>query len=216
MPQTKTVPPIPGDLVRIPAEPKSKWVRIIAFGLLGVFVSSCLVCGYVAYLVRPKLFDDPVVAAANAKEILDFTPCAGYEPKGTIDWNVLHLISLRGVYYEHRTADGLLMILKVATPSLQGNQNVQAHIRNVLQEKNGVSDALIVNQIVEQLTLTVQGRQRDFAISKAKDPATNVEYRLLEGTVTSKDDDGQVLIGMRVVESAWNLDAVKEMLTSIK
>jgi hypothetical protein len=161
------------------------------------------------------MFDDPLVAAANAREILDFTPCAGYEPKGTIDWNVLHLIALRGVYYEHRTADGLLMILEVATPSLQGYQNVQSHIRNVLQEKNGVSDALVVSKVVDQLTLTVQGRQRDFAISRAKDPATNVEYRLLEGTVTGKND-GQVLIGMRVVESAWNLDAVKEMLTSIQ
>jgi len=162
------------------------------------------------------MFEDPVVAAANAKEILDFTPCAGYEPKGTIDWNLLHLISLRGVYYEHRTADGLLMILEVATPSLQGYQNVQSHIRNVLQEKNGVSDALVVSKVVDQLTMTVQGRQRDFAISRAKNPAREIEYRLLEGTVTGKNNQAQVLIGMRVVESAWNLDAVKEMLTSIQ
>lgn len=182
--------------------------------MLGLILTSCLTCGFLLYRIRPRLFNDPLVAQLSAQSIMSFTPCPGYEPKGTIDWSIPALISMRGVYYEHRTADGMLMLLEVTTPNFRGYQNVQDHIRNVLHEKNGISNALVVNPIVEQLTLQVQGRQRDFAISKARDPANKLDYRLLEGTVNGHA--GQVLIGMRVVESAWDLDAVKNMLMSIQ
>ncbi|MBX3440970.1 MAG: hypothetical protein KF774_01095 [Planctomyces sp.] len=208
---------LPGELGRplMPSEPRSRWARPAAIVLLCAGVLSALICGYLLTLMRPRLYEDPAVARSVADSLLTFTPPPGYEPKGTIDWRLLTFLSLQGVYYEHRSVDGMLMLLQVASPGLQGSDTVRQHIDEVLREKNGVSDALVVSPNVERMTIEVQGRQRDFSVSRAVDSATDANYRLLEGTVEGRNGV-PVLIGMRVVESAWNIDAVKAMLQSIR
>jgi len=211
----KVTSPTAGELSRIDSPaPRRRWVRVVASLAIGLIVTSCLSCALVAWLVRPRLYEDPAVARAVAANMLTFTPSPGFEPRGTIEWNLLSFLTLRGVYYEHRSADGVLMLLEVANPRLEGFSDVRKHVEHVLREKNGVGDALIVDQKVERLTLNVQGRDREFAISSARDPVTDASYKLLEGTV--EGPGGPILIGMRVASAAWNLDAVRDMLMSIK
>jgi hypothetical protein len=108
----------------------------------------------------------------------------------------------------------MLLLLEVGSSRLQGYQDVQRHVERVLREKNGISDSMIVDPVTETLDVEVQGRQREFKISRAHDAATDVQFRILEGTVDGRT--GPVLIGMRVPETAWNRDAVEEMLKSIQ
>jgi hypothetical protein len=204
-------PALKGDA----AAPRSPLVRFLVFTLAGLLLLSCIAGGYFVYLMRPKVKEDPQFAKIVAENILQFTPATGFEPKGTIEWNIPSALSLRGVYYEHRTGDGVLMLLEVQPSVFQDSDDVKKHIEHVLLEKNGVSESLVVSPVVEPLTVDIQGRSRDFTISKARDPVTSTDYRLLEGTVTGRNN-GTVLIGMRIAESAWNIDAVKDMLKSIR
>jgi hypothetical protein len=184
--------------------------------MLGLTFASCLACGTLLYAIRPRIIDDPAVANEVAKGILTFVPAPGYEAQGVIDWNIYSLLSLRGVYFDRHGSDGegMLLLLEVGTSRLQSYEDVRKHIERTLLEKNGISDSMIVDPQKEKLTVEVQGRQRNFTITKARDISTEAPYRLLEGTVDGPA--GPVLIGMRVAESAWNLDAIEEMLKSIQ
>jgi hypothetical protein len=203
--------------------PPPKWIRVAAYVVVGLGVLSCLTCGYVIYLVKPTVSNDPQFAQALADNILKFTPIDGYAPKGTIRWPLLSLLELRAVYYEKPDIDGTMVLIEVGSKTLQGSERVQKHLETMLREKNGVSDALQVQPKVIRVPLVVQAREREFEMSQALDPVTNVRYRIVEGTVSSLNDR-TVFIGLRYrtnsseneIDSDRLPDDVRKMLESIK
>lgn len=203
------------------AAPAPRWIRYLAYAVVGAAALSCLTCGYLLYLAKPTVSTDPTFAQFMADNIVSFTPAPGYVPKGAIEWPLLSLLNMRAVYFEKPEVDGLLVMIEVGTESLRGNERVEKHLEAMLREKNGISDALEVQRRVVRESVTVQGRVREFELSEGLDPTTNIRYRLIEGTVQSILGRS-VFIGIR-----YRLDAetdhrdvipedIRKMLESIK
>lgn len=201
--------------------PAPKWIRYLAYAVVGTAAASCLTCGYLLYLAKPTVSTDPAFAQFTADNILTFTPAEGYLPKGAIEWPLLSLLKMRAAYFEKPEVDGMLVLIEVGSDVLQGNQKVERHLEAMLREKNGISDALQVQPRVVAEDVTVQGRDRRFELSEAIDPVTNVHYRLIEGTVQSIMSK-PVFIGVRykldaeVVDKEVIPDDIRKMLESIK
>jgi hypothetical protein len=201
--------------------PAPKWIRYLAYAVVTVAAISCLTCGYLLYLAKPTISSDPTFAQFTAENILTFTPIEGYLPKGAIEWPLLSLLRMRAAYFEKPDIDGMLVLIEVGSDALRGNERVEKHLESMLREKNGISDALQVQPLVKKESVMVQGREKQFDLSEAVDPITNVRYRLIEGTVDSIM--GQpVFIGMRYKIDAESQmtdrlpDDVRKMLESIK
>lgn len=201
-----------------------KWIRALAYAVVGIGVFSILACGYVLYLIQPTLSSDPEFAQQLAQNIIAFTPIEGYAPKGSIRWPLLSLLEMRAVYFEKSAVEGMLVVIEVGGKQLQGNQRVEKHLEAMLREKNGVSDALQVQPKVVKVDLKVQGQEKTFEMSRALDPVTNLRYRIIEGTVVSRNVN-PVYIGLRFKEDSAATDAdsadqlpedVRRMLESIR
>jgi hypothetical protein len=204
-----------------PPAPAPKWIRYLAYTIVTVAGVSCLTCGYLLYLAKPTVSTDPEFAQFTAENIIEFTPIEGYLAKGAIEWRLFSLLKMRAAYFERPDVDGMLVLIEVGSDALQGNERVEKHLESMLREKNGISDALQVQPLVKKEAVMVQGRERQFELSEALDPTTNVRYRIIEGTVESHL--GQpVFLGLR-----YKVDAetpmtdglaadVRKMLESIK
>ncbi|QDT56919.1 hypothetical protein Pan44_49820 [Caulifigura coniformis] len=185
--------------------PAPKWVRYLAYTVVALFGTTCLTCGYLLYLAKPTVSNDPAYAQFTAENIVTFTPAQGYLPKGAIEWPLLSLLKMRAAYFEKPEVDGMLVLIEVGSDALQGNERVERYLESMLREKNGISDALQVQPLVKKELVKVQGRERQFDLSEALDPVTNVRYRLIEGTVQSILGR-PVFIGLR-----YKLDAESDM-----
>jgi hypothetical protein len=198
-----------------------RWIRYLAYGVVTAAALSCLSCGYLLYLAKPTVSTDPTFARFMADNILSFAPAPGYVPKGAIEWPLLSLLKMRAAYFEKPEVDGMLVMIEVGSDALQGNQRVEKHLELMLREKNGISDALELQPRVVRENVMVQGRERAFELSDALDPATNIRYRLIEGSVQS-------IMGLPVfIGVRYKLDAeteqrdvipedIRKMLESIK
>ncbi len=206
--------------VDVPA-PAPRWVRWIAYGLVIGFFASILTCGYVAWLAKPIITNDPEFAQFTAENILRFTPAAGYLPKGAIEWPMLSLLKMRAAYFEKPDVDGMLVLIEVGSDFVVGNERVEKHVEAMLREKNGISDALQVEPRVARETVIANSREREFELSLAKDPITGVRYRLIEGVVSSIMGK-PVFVGVRyridanASDSDPMPDDIRKMLESIK
>ncbi len=201
--------------------PAPKWIRYLAYAVVAVAACCCLACGYLFYLAQPTVSNDPEFARFTAENILTFDPADGYLPKGAIEWPLLSLLKLKAAYFEKPDVDGLLVIIEVGSDFLRGNERVERHVEAMLREKNGISDALQVEPRTVRESVEVQGRLRDFELSEAIDPVTNVRYRLVEGTVQSIMSH-PVFIGVRYRLDAEGdrrealPDEIRKMLQSIR
>ena len=201
-----------------------RWIRALAYAVVGVGLFSVLACAYVLYLIKPTVSNDPEFAQQLAQDIIVFQPIEGYAPKGSIRWPLLSLLEMRSVYFEKTAVEGTLVLIEVGGKQLQGNERVKKHLEVMLREKNGVSDALQVQPKVVKVDVKVQGHEKTFEMSRALDPVTNLRYRIIEGTVVSRNVN-PVYIGLRfkedtAVSEADNVDQlpedVRRMLESIR
>jgi hypothetical protein len=201
--------------------PAPKWIRYLAYTVVGVGGLSCVTCGLLLYKAKPTVTTDPVLAKNIAENILDFTPVQGYLPKGAITWPLFSLLRMNAAYFEKPEVDGLLVLIEVGSDALEGNERVERHLESMLREKNGISDALQVQPVVKREGVMVQGEERQFELSEAIDPTTNVRYRIVEGTVDSLMRK-PTFIGLRYKVDAESQmtdrfpDDVRKMLESIK
>jgi len=210
------------ELNSIDAPPSApKWIRYLAYVVVACSALSCLSCGYLLYLAKPTVSTDPTFAQFTAENILTFKPVEGYLPKGAIEWPLLSLLKMRAAYFERPDVDGMLVLIEVGSDALQGNARVERHLESMLREKNGISDALQVQPLGKKESVMIQGRERQFELSEAIDPVTNVRYRLVEGTVQSILGR-PVFIGLRYkIDAEAQMtdrlpDDVRKMLESIK
>jgi hypothetical protein len=204
-----------------PPAPAPKWIRYLAYTVVTVGGLSCVTCGLLLYNAKPTVSTDPAFARNVAENILEFTPVEGYLPKGAITWPLFSLLRMNAAYYEKPEVDGLLVLIEVGSDALQGNERVEKHLESMLREKSGISDALQVQPLVKKEAVMVQGQERQFELSEAIDPTTNVRYRIIEGSVKSILGK-PTFIGLRYKVDAENQmtdrlpDDVRKMFESIK
>lgn len=185
----------------------------LAVGMIGI----CAVCGGGVYLFQPHLADDERSVGPLMDDVLSIDVPASFEPRGTIEWNLAFLMSLRGAYYEtaDRQQEGVLMFLAVEGGSLD-KPNVRSHVERVLSEKSNGTVPLTPDGEPEERMVPIRGEDKPFTFETGVDPSSKVRYRLAHGVVDGENGQ-EVLVALRIREDAgWDDAATIAMLESIR
>jgi hypothetical protein len=195
-------------------QPRGRWATVLATAAAIALVAVCGLCGAGLFYFRPQLTEDAARVGVVEAEMLRIDVPPDFEPRGTIEWNVLGLVLMRGVYYELVGGDGLLMLLHVDS-RLMGEPDVREHVERTLREKGGGGPPLEITESEDRI-FNVRGRNVTFRYRRGRDPANDSRYRLVEGVVDG--NTGTVLIAFRIAEEAWELrqGAVEATITSIR
>jgi hypothetical protein len=195
----------------------------VALLFLGVgSIAVCGLCGGAMYVFQPHVSEDPADVRALMDELLTVdipaAPAAvAFEPRGTINWNVAFMLSLRGAYYETQDEelDGLLMFLEVSGASLEKPQ-VRSHVDRVLRERSDGRIQLAPGGRSEVRRLPVRGVPCEFAFETGTNTASGDSYRLVTGTVPGRGGS-EVLIALRIRQSPeWSDRIVEQLIESIE
>lgn len=186
-------------------------------------IAICGICGGALYYFQPHVTEDPDAVAALMVELVTIdvpqseTSKVRFHPRGTIEWNLAYMMSLRGAYYEtvDPQQDGVLMFLEVTGASLQ-KPDVRTHIDRMLSERGGAGPPLKPSGHPDYRVLTVRGQPAEFTFETAVDPATKDSYRLISGVVVGNRWH-DVLITLRIKSAApWDDSVAVRMLESIQ
>jgi hypothetical protein len=150
-------------------------------------------------------------------ELLEIDIPASFEPRGTIEWNLAFMLSLRGSYYEtaDRSREGVLMFIGVDGGSLN-KPNVRAHVERVLNEKSNGTVSLAPEGAPDERMIAVRGESVPFTFETGVEPSTKNRYRLIHGVVDGRRG-GEVLIALRIKQDGdWNDEVAVKMIESIR
>lgn len=211
----------------MPAEPApGDWNAPATVVLLFLAVGSIAICGVFGgalYYFQPHVSEEPDSVQLLMDELVTIEVpqregmAVRFVPRGTIDWNLAFMMSLRGAYFEtaDETQDGVLMFLEVAGASL-AKPDVRSHIDRVLRERGGTGPQLNPTGDSEYRRLTVRGQPAEFTFETAVDPASGEKYRLISGVVTGNRWH-DVLITLRIKSAApWDDSVAERMIESIE
>ena len=194
------------------------WWATAAWSLfLGVGFLICGGIGVGMYWFRPTFKEGGAAAEKLTPELLTLNVPPSFQPVGTIEWNVAHLITMRGVYYDvlpsgADTHSGLFMLLEVDS-RFGDDVTVRKHIQSVLFEEGaGGSPVVIING--RDVEYTVRQDKTPFRITLGKIPNTENLVCLVQGVVPGKH--GDVMIGLRVPKEDWDEEGFIRMLGSIR
>ena len=197
-----------------PAEsgPRPIWMLLLGF-LSAMALAGCCVCAGALWWFRPRIHEDPAMAREMTPEIVSIAIPEVLQPRGTIIWRIGFLLTIRGVYYERFTGDGLMTLVEVNS-RFRTDQDVQRHIRTTLMEKGGGGTPLVIDHSrTEEKVFVIRGQEIRFRFNVGKDPTSGRIYHLAEGVFPG--DGGEVLLALRIEESHWNEQEVLDMLNSI-
>lgn len=190
----------------LPDEPHERRPNPLLLVLTGALslalVLACCVCGIGAWWFRPQLIDNPVHAEQVLGEIVDIQIPETFHPRGTIEWNVAFVLSLRGVYFERFVGDGTLVLLEVKGDMTQ-EDHLRRHIRRTLLEEGSGGSQLVVDKTKTFAeNFEIRGQSVPFTFEIARNPQTNRTYHIVDGVFEGKS--GQVLLTLRVDDEHWN------------
>ena len=190
----------------------------VALVLLSIGLAAiCGTCGGAMYLFQPKLSDDAQRVDPLVDELLQIDIPAAFEPRGTIEWNMAFMLSLRGAYFEtsDRSQDGVLMFLGVEGGSLD-KPNIRAHVERVLSEKSNGTVRLTPEGSPEERLISIRGVPTTFTFETGVDPGSKEKYRLMHGVVDGAKGQ-EVLIALRIKTGPqWDDAVAVGMLESIR
>lgn len=198
------------DLGEDDERPSRLWVVILTLGAMGLLGGVCL-CGLGLYLFRPVFSHEPEHVAELTADLVQVELPVGWQPGGTIEWNILWMMMFRGAYYEWEDAQGQLAIVGV-DGRVVSQKDVRDHIVRQLQEAGGTG-ALVVDR-EETREITVSGIVVPFVFQQGTDVATDLPVRLVEGVVNGSR--GPVLIALRINTASWDEQQVLHMLSTLK
>lgn len=187
---------------------------ILVAGFFSAFILLfCCVCGGAGWWFKPEIHEDPDRAAEIVRDIVDIDIPDAYQPEGTIEWNVLYLMRIRGAYYERFAGDGLLTFVEVNS-RLESEADVRAHIHDTLIRKGGGGTPLVIDESeTKTIEVEINGMFVPFTIQIGRDPPTAQTFHIIEGVFEGKH--GGVLLSMRVNADNWEEQSVIDMLNSI-
>jgi hypothetical protein len=147
--------------------------------------------------------------------LLDIDVPDEFRPRGTIEWSVGTLGSVRGAYYDVTEGDGLLMFVAVDS-RYSHRAAVREHIERVLRDEGGNPVDLVRDEPPRTRNVPIRSEAVPFTFETRKDGAGQ-EHRLVEGVVEGTGGGGQVLIAVRFRnEGPLTDEAVVRMLGSIR
>lgn len=195
--------------------PRRRWRPKVIWGLLGAMLAIVVTAAVVAvYAFRPHVVRDPAQVAALAGSLLDIDVPPEFRPRGTIEWNVVFLMSMQGAYYDLAEGKGRLMLIGVDS-RYSRKPRVRAHIERVLREEGAGQDGLVRDAPPHMRDIAIRGEPVPFSFQTFVDPATKAEYRQIEGVVDGQS--GQVLVALRFRgDGEFTDDRAVRMLESIR
>lgn len=205
--------PSDGDRPQRSAPQKTRvWTSLLAVAFAAMVVSCCL-CGILLMRQWPSFHQDPAAAEALTRQMLAIDIPEVFEPQGTIEWNVLLVLTMRGAYYTHQVDDGELTLLKLDSP-LISQPDFREHVIHALRQ-NGAGSGFDLNVLhSETKRFDIAGEtQVPFQFLRAEDRTTGTERRLVDGVVTGKR--GPVLVALWLDEDVWDEDMVTQLIQSI-
>ena len=186
-----------GNVVISP--PRSR-LRTILGTLLAVLMLTMVgLCGFGFYYFRPVLTENPAAVEPLTAQMLRIDIPPEFEPRGTIEWNFLWGVLMRGVYYELASDEGFLMLLQVDS-RLMSQPDIQEHVDRTLRDKGGGGPPLEITESIER-PFMVRGVNRMFRFRVGESPADHSRYHLVEGTVDGFS--GTVLVAFRIEDAVW-------------
>ena len=150
------------------------------------------------YWFRPHLSESPAQAQKLASEILPLEIPSKYRPKGTIDWNLASLISLRGAYFEHVSGQGTLMLVE-ADSRYSHDEVLRQHFqRTLFEEGGGGAPLVVVDHYDRELTVRDQKLPFHFEIGKEanSEKPIFVVHGVVPGPVRREGQRSAVLIAL--------------------
>ena len=181
-------------------------------------------CAGGLYLFQPHVSEEPAGATALVNEMLlidvpddPLSDPVAFVPRGTIEWNIAFMMSLRGAYFEadDEQLDGLLMCREGTGASLQ-KPDVREHVDRVLRERSDGRIQLRSDGPPEIRLMPVRGVPSEFTFETGTDPATKDAYRLVTGIVPG-NLGGEVLIALRIKQTdPWSDAIIARMVESIR
>lgn len=205
-----------------PAErPSRRWLnRALAALLVGGLVAIGIVGAVAFNRLRPRVVEDAARVVELTGSVLDIDVPEQFRPRGTIEWSVGAVGSVRGAYYDvagagaGAGADGLLMIIAVDS-RYSDRSSVRAHVERVLREEGGDTADLVRQETPRTRNVSIRGEAVPFTFATRKARSSQEEYRLIEGVVEGAA--GQVLIAVRFRNGGpLTEEAVVRMLESIR
>jgi hypothetical protein len=186
-------------LLGAPPQPRGRLTTVLTtLGVVAV-ISLIALCAGGLYFFRPHLTEDPNRVPVVQVEMLGLTPPPGFEPRGTIEWNLFSAVLMRGVYYELASRDGMLMLLHVDS-RLMHEVDVRQHVERTLRDKGGGGLPLTISS-AKEITFPIRGELVPFQHRVGKSPTDQTEYQLIEGVVDGRS--GKVLVAYRVASAVW-------------
>ncbi|MFV0446366.1 MAG: hypothetical protein ACK5Q5_22565 [Planctomycetaceae bacterium] len=186
-------------LLGAPPQPRGRTATVLTTLAVVTILAVMTLCAGGLYYFRPYVNEDPNRVAVVQAEMLGFTPPAGFNPRGTIEWNLFSSVLMRGAYYELATRDGMLMLLQVDS-RLLAEADVRQHVERTLREKGGGGLPLTITS-TKEVTFPIRGELVPFQHRVGKSPTDQTEYQLIEGVVAGRA--GEVLIAFRIASDVW-------------
>ncbi|MEZ6067940.1 MAG: hypothetical protein R3B90_20005 [Planctomycetaceae bacterium] len=201
MKETSEPSPVVRRMLEPPVSPWRNRLRAVLVSLsTALLLGFCGVCGFSAWFFRPELSEDPELASARTAEMLRVQVPEKFAPRGTVQWNLLWLVDLRGSYYELLdNEDGLLMFLQVDS-RLMSEPDIRDHVERTLREKGSGGPPLKIVAEQPALEFVVRGVPVRFRSRLGELPSNHSRYRLVEGVVDG--NAGKVLVAFRLLEDS--------------
>ncbi len=192
---------------------RRRLLLMVAGGMATVLMLACCICGGAMFYFRPQIEQSPEKAITLTKQMLRvITIPESFEPRGTIELNVFHQLSVSGAYYEMPKVDSVLALIHVES-RWNSQARVRQHIRETLLERGAAEEPLLIKER-DIREVQVGPDMVRFEFATGKDLATDKTYKLVEGLVPGTT--GDVLICLKIDSDAWDEEEVLAMLKSIQ
>lgn len=199
------------------APPISAATRFLVALFLLLIVGGLIVGVFMVRTLVPTVGSD----AAAARERLEaFVPTLaaslpeGFEPVSTLDWNLLYLVPMSGVWVEAGGGDSVISIVR-----LEGRMKDDPEVRERAVE--ALRDQAIGAGMVEKtepMMAVVGAAERELKVLLVRDPQGGRRYRVVGVDVVGRGQDGSeypLLIEIKRPAEDFNVEEVKTILRSL-
>ena len=182
-------------------------VRAALLGLVALLAGLVVLAVMLARTVMPEVTEDRLLAQRRLERLLPMELPAGFEPAATLDWNLLYLIPMSGVWCRGE-AGGEITLLQLSG-RIADDETLRRRAIDALQDPSGAVDV----ESSVPLSVTVRGREESVSLLTLRDRAGG---RFRRFSVTVATDAGPVLLEWRQPEAAFDTDTVRRSLSTIR
>ena len=183
-------------------------VRVALLGLLLVAAAALFGGLLLLRTVAPTVTEDAEAARLRAQRLLPMALPAGFRPAATLDWNMLYLIPMEGVWIEGE-AGGVVTLLSLGGRVSEDETLRQRAADSLREQVRGSADV----EDSTPLEVVIRGRAETLELLTLRDRATGERSKAFSRAFATAD--GPVFLEWRQPEAAFDADAVRRAMISI-